>query len=61
MTSEEVYRQELKNVFERCWLYVGHESEVARPGDYVRRPVGGRPLFMVRGVKSGEINVFHNT
>lgn len=61
MTSEEVYRQELKKIFERCWLYVGHESEVSQPGDYVRRPVGGKPLFMVRGYKSGEINVFHNT
>jgi p-cumate 2,3-dioxygenase alpha subunit len=61
MTSEDVYREELKKIFEHCWLYVGHESEVGNPGDYVRRPVGGKPLFMVRGVKSGEVNVFHNT
>ncbi|MGQ0483436.1 MAG: aromatic ring-hydroxylating oxygenase subunit alpha [Pseudonocardia sp.] len=61
MTSPEVFQQELKRVFERSWLYVGHESEVAEPGDYVRRPVGGRNVFMVRGAKSKQVHVFHNT
>ena len=61
MTSPEIYALELERVFSHSWLYVGHDSEVSAPGDYVRRPVGGRPLFMVRGVRSGEIRVFHNT
>lgn len=61
MTSEQVYKEELERVFAHSWLYVGHESEIKEPGDYVRRVVGGRPLFMVRGVKTGEVNVFHNT
>jgi len=61
MTDTGVYSGELAKIFARSWLYVGHESEVREPGDYVRRPVGGRPVFMVRGRKSGEVNVFHNT
>jgi p-cumate 2,3-dioxygenase alpha subunit len=61
MTSPDVFSAELHQVFERSWLYVGHESEVREPGDYVRRPVGGKPVFMVRGAKSGQIHVFHNT
>ncbi|WP_214368736.1 aromatic ring-hydroxylating oxygenase subunit alpha [Pseudonocardia sp. H11422] len=61
MTSPEVYQLELDRVFGHSWLYVGHDSEVPEPGDYVRRPVGGRPVFMVRAVKSGEIRVFHNS
>ncbi|NKQ51874.1 Rieske 2Fe-2S domain-containing protein [Amycolatopsis sp. K13G38] len=61
MTDQGVYSEELAKIFARSWLYVGHESEVREPGDYVRRPVGGRPVFMVRGRKSGEVNVFHNT
>jgi p-cumate 2,3-dioxygenase alpha subunit len=61
MTSPEIFRAELDRIFNHSWLYVGHESEVANPGDYVRRPVGGRPLFMVRGAKTGQIHVFHNT
>ena len=61
MTSPAVFEQELEQVFARCWLYVGHESEIPEPGDYVRRPVAGRPVFMVRGTKTGQVNVFHNT
>ncbi|HEY9414599.1 MAG TPA: aromatic ring-hydroxylating dioxygenase subunit alpha [Pseudonocardia sp.] len=61
MTSPEVFQEELRRVFEHSWLYVGHESEVAEPGDYVRRPVGGRNVFMVRGAKSKQVHVFHNT
>ena len=61
LTSPEVFRAEIERIFHRCWLYVGHESEVAKPGDYVRRPLGNRPVFMVRGVKTGQVHVFHNT
>lgn len=61
MTSDAVYHHELDRVFNHSWLYVGHESEVREPGDYVRRPIGGRPVFMVRGAKTGDIHVFHNT
>jgi phenylpropionate dioxygenase-like ring-hydroxylating dioxygenase large terminal subunit len=61
MTSPETFDRELARIFATCWLYVGHTSEVAEPGDYVRRPVGGRPVFMVRGRESGEVKVFHNT
>jgi p-cumate 2,3-dioxygenase alpha subunit len=61
MTSPEIFRAEIDRIFNHSWLYVGHESEVANPGDYVRRPVGGRPVFMVRGAKSGQVHVFHNT
>jgi p-cumate 2,3-dioxygenase subunit alpha len=61
MTSPEIFREEVARIFSHSWLYVGHESEVAAPGDYVRRPVAGRPVFMVRGAKSGNVHVFHNT
>ncbi|ODU07601.1 MAG: p-cumate dioxygenase [Pseudonocardia sp. SCN 72-86] len=61
MTSPDLYARELDSVFGHSWLYVGHESEVREPGGYVRRPVGGRPMFMVRGAKTGEVHVFHNT
>jgi p-cumate 2,3-dioxygenase alpha subunit len=61
MTDRGVWEEELERIFTRCWLYVGHESEIKEPGDYVRRNVGGRPVFMVRGTKTGALNVFHNT
>ena len=61
MTSPEIFAAERDKIFNHSWLYVGHESEVVNPGDFVRRPVAGRQLFMVRGAKSGRVNVFHNT
>jgi p-cumate 2,3-dioxygenase subunit alpha len=61
MTSPDVFQREVREIFNRCWLYVGHTSEVAEPGAYVRRAVCGRPVFMVRGQKSGQVHVFHNT
>jgi p-cumate 2,3-dioxygenase alpha subunit len=61
MTSPQIHGAEVERIFAKSWLYVGHESEIPQPGDFVRRSVGGRPIFMVRGVKSGRVNVFHNT
>ena len=60
MTSQEIYELEMRRVFDRCWLYLGHESEVLNPGDYVRRVVAQRPLFFARD-REGQLRVFHNT
>ena len=46
MTSPEVHRAEIERIFTKSWLYVGHESEIPNPGDFVRRPLAGRPIFM---------------
>lgn len=59
MTSPDIYQLERERVFDRTWQYVGHESEVSNPGDYVRRPVNGRPVFMARG-RDGQVRVFLN-
>ncbi len=60
LTSLEILELERKNIFDRCWLYLGHESEIENPGDYRRRTVAGRPLFWVRG-NDGKVRVFYNT
>ncbi|GAA0985702.1 aromatic-ring-hydroxylating dioxygenase subunit alpha [Acrocarpospora macrocephala] len=60
MTSPEVYMDEQRRIFDHCWLYVGHESEIEKPGDYVRRTVAGRPLIFLRD-SGGEVRVFYNT
>jgi p-cumate 2,3-dioxygenase subunit alpha len=44
-TDPEILELERREVFDRSWLYAGHESEIANPGDYVTRKVGGRPLM----------------
>ena len=60
MTSPRILELERERIFDRCWLYLGHESEVEKPGDYRRRTVAGRPLFFVRS-RDGQVRVFLNT
>ncbi len=60
MTSLDLFQRERELIFSRCWIYLGHESEVEKPGDYRRRTVAGRPLFFARG-EDGRLRVFLNT
>ena len=59
-TDPEILELERREVFDRSWLYAGHESEIANPGDFVTRKVGGRPLILVRD-GDGTSHAFLNT
>lgn len=59
LTDPRIYRLEMERVFNRSWVFIGHESEVPRPGDFVNRFIGEDPVIMVRD-RSGEINVLLN-
>lgn len=56
---QDVWRQELAHLFDKSWLYAGHESELGAPGSFLTRKVGGRPLIVVRE-KNGEVTAFLN-
>jgi phenylpropionate dioxygenase-like ring-hydroxylating dioxygenase large terminal subunit len=58
--NEEIYQQEQEQIFARAWLFVGHESLVAKPGDYYQSRMGEEDVLLVRDRK-GEIHVFLNT
>jgi p-cumate 2,3-dioxygenase alpha subunit len=60
MTSPEILQLERERIFGRSWLYVGHKSEVPKAGDFRRRVVANRPLFMIRG-RDGEVRIFINS
>jgi p-cumate 2,3-dioxygenase subunit alpha len=60
LTSPEILAIERERIFDRAWLYLGHDSEVPNPGDYRRRVINGRPLFFARG-GDGQVRVFYNT
>src|SRR5258706_305241 len=55
-----IFAAERERIFERCWLYVGHESEVRAPGDFKTRTVCGRPILFCRD-SSSELRVFLNS
>lgn len=58
--SEEILTQEVSRIFARCWIYVGHASELKQPGDFQTRNVAGRPVIFCR-TQTGEIRCFLNT
>ncbi len=58
-TDPHIFEQELERIFYRVWVFVGHESEIPEPGDYVTRQIGRQPVLMVRD-KSGGVSVFLN-
>lgn len=60
MTSKEILEIERERIFSKCWIYVGHASEIEKPGDYQRRKVAGRPIIFVKG-KDEVIRVLLNT
>lgn len=59
-TDRECLEQERRRVFDKCWLYVGHESEVPHAGDFRARRVASRPVVLARG-GDGVIRVLLNT
>jgi phenylpropionate dioxygenase-like ring-hydroxylating dioxygenase large terminal subunit len=48
LVSAEVLEAERRAIFDRCWIYVGHGSELAGPGDFRTRSVAGRPVIFCR-------------
>ena len=59
-TDSSVFEAERRIIFDRCWLYVGHVSEIVKPGQFVTRTVAGRNVLFNRDT-TGRINVFMNT
>lgn len=47
-TSPELFDLEMEHLFAATWIYVGHESQVPNPGDYITTTVGLQPVVMVR-------------
>ncbi len=43
-----IFEDEIRNIFERTWVYVGHESELSQPGDYRTTSIGNQPVIISR-------------
>ena len=57
---EEVFKLEMERIWGRAWIYVGHESQVKAPGDYLTTSIGLTPVIMVRDMNGKDINVLVN-
>ena len=58
-TDPRIFAEEMDRIFHAGWVFVGHDSEIPRPGDFVTRHLGREPVIMVRG-KDGGVAVLIN-
>jgi len=58
-TDPAIYEREKQAIFFRSWRFVGHTTEIARPGDYLTQDICGQGVFVVRG-HDRVLRAFHN-
>ena len=51
---------ERRRIFDTCWIYLGHDSEIPETGDFRTRNVAGRPVLFARD-REGRARAFLNT
>src|SRR5260370_1155394 len=59
-TDPDVYRGEQDRIFARCWLYVAHDSQVPKAGDFVTNFMGEESVIVCRDGE-GRVRVFVNS
>ena len=55
----QVFDEEMDRIYHRGWVFVGHDSEVAEPGDYITRLIGNQPVIMSRD-GDGQVHLLLN-
>ena len=52
-SDQRIYELEKKAIFGRAWLFLGHESQIRQPGDFVQAYMCETPIILARGEDNG--------
>ena len=56
----DIFELEMERIWGQAWIFIGHESQVPRTGDFFTTNITHKiPVLMVRD-KHGEVHVLHN-
>jgi phenylpropionate dioxygenase-like ring-hydroxylating dioxygenase large terminal subunit len=55
----QIFDLEMEHIWNKTWVYVGHESEIPKPHDYVMKSLGLQPIIMSRGA-DGQVHLLLN-
>ena len=58
-TDPALFELEMSRLFGRAWLLVGHDSQIAAPGDFIRTTLARQPVIVCRDA-AGIIRVLFN-
>ena len=47
-TDNEIYKREMRDLFGHTWLFLAHESQLAKPGDFFSTYMGADAVIVVR-------------
>jgi Rieske 2Fe-2S family protein len=57
--DEEVYQQDLEQIWHKEWIFAGHTFEIEKSGEYLTIQVGDYPVVIVRDDQNN-VRAFHN-